>query len=330
MRHHAGLSNSFWIYTVKAKLHMYNITPIKCVDYKTPKELWSSQKLNISHLRVFRCLTWVHILKKRRHKLQPKSKAMIFVGYEPGSKGYQFWDAAHQHFEISRDVTFEETQFPVKELKSTQSIPAPLSNCQIPESDTESDSSGLDLVNLAQPPTRPPSPGLPALGSSNMRSQSSRPPSPPIAPPRVPQGSNAPLPDTETAPLQPPTPQYLFCPTKAQEQPQPQASSSYRNTNKVLIHMFQEVPNSYREAMSSPEKDKWLAVLTEEFEGLTEMGIWKLVDCPNNHKTIKCRWTYVLKSDGCYKARLVVKGYTQVQGIDYEKIFSPVARYESI
>ena len=76
--------------------------------------------------------------------------------------------------------------------------------------------------------------------------------------------------------------------------------------------MFQEVPNSYREAMSSPEKDKWLAVSTEEFEGLTEMGIWKLVDWPADCKTIKCRWTYVMKSDGRYIARLVVKGYTQV------------------
>ena len=100
MRHHAGLSNGFWIYAVKAKLHTYNVTPINHADYKTPKELWSGQKPNISHLRVFGCLAWVHILKKRRHKLQPKSRAMIFVGYEPGSKGYQFWDTAHQCFEI--------------------------------------------------------------------------------------------------------------------------------------------------------------------------------------------------------------------------------------
>ena len=66
--------------------------------------------------------------------------------------------------------------------------------------------------------------------------------------------------------------------------------------------MFQEVPNSNREAMSSPEKDKWLAASTEEFEGLVEMGTWKLVDRLNDRKTIKCRWTYMMKSDGCYKA----------------------------
>ena len=71
--------------------------------------------------------------------------------------------------------------------------------------------------------------------------------------------------------------------------------------------MFEEVPNSYREAMSSADKDKWLVVSTEEFEGLIEMGAWKLVDHPVNRKTIKCRWTYMFKSDGRYKARLVTK-----------------------
>ena len=116
MWHYAGLSNGFWIYTVKAKLHAYNITPIKRLDYKTPTELWSGKKPDISHLQVFGCQAWVHILKKRRHKLDPKSREMIFVGYKPGSKGYQFWDAAHRQFEISRDVKFDETLFPVKEV----------------------------------------------------------------------------------------------------------------------------------------------------------------------------------------------------------------------
>ena len=32
MWHHTGLSNSFWIYVVKAKLHAYNIIPIKWAD----------------------------------------------------------------------------------------------------------------------------------------------------------------------------------------------------------------------------------------------------------------------------------------------------------
>ena len=100
--------------------------------------------------------------------------------------------------------------------------------------------------------------------------------------------------------------------------------------NNILIHMFQEAPNSYQEALNSLEKDKWLAVSQEEFNGLKEMGVWKLVDCPSDHKTIKCRWTYLLKANGHYKVRLITKGYTQVQGIDYEETFLLVVRYKSI
>ena len=94
--------------------------------------------------------------------------------------------------------------------------------------------------------------------------------------------------------------------------------------------MFQEALNSYREAINAEESDKWLTAAKEEFQGLTEMGVWKLVDHPDDCKTIKCRWTFVLKADSRYKVRLVAKGYTQVQGIDYKETFSPVARYKLI
>ena len=104
------------------------------------------------------------------------------------------------------------------------------------------------------------------------------------------------------------------CPLPIPDQPQP----SGENINDILANMFQEVPNSYREAMSSEDKDKWLATSQEEFGELTEMEVWKLVDRPGDCKTIKCRWTYILKADGRYKSRLVAKGYTQVQGIDYD------------
>ena len=125
----------------------------------------------------------------------------------------------------------------------------------------------------------------------------------------------------------PPRPQYSLCPTK--EQLACQDPSSGDNINNILINMLQEAPNSYQEVLNLEDSDKWLTS-QEEFDGLTEMGVLKLIDHPSDCKTIKCRWTYVLKSNGRYKARLVAKGYTQVQGIDYEETFLLVARYESI
>ena len=68
---------------------------------------------------------------------------MIFVGYELGSKGYQFWDAAHRQFEISCDVKFDETLFPAKEATKSQTS---LNDLPISTSDNESEQSGLELV----------------------------------------------------------------------------------------------------------------------------------------------------------------------------------------
>ena len=232
---------------------------------------------------------------------------------------YQFWDAAHQRIEISHDVKFNETLFPAQEVKKnwTSSNDPPIS-----ESDSDSDQSGLELVIPAQPPPQPPSPGQSA--SPKMQTH----PNPPISPPAVQQGMQPSGSGQQPAIPVIPVPQYSLHQTKEHIAHQPQPSGE--NINAILANMFQEVPNSYREAMNSEDSDKLLVASQEEFNGLTEMGVWKLVDLPSDHKTIKCRWTYVLKADGRYKARLVAKSYMQVQGIDYEETFSLVARYESI
>jgi hypothetical protein len=45
---------------------------------------------------------------------------------------------------------------------------------------------------------------------------------------------------------------------------------------------------------------------------------------------VKCKWVYVIKPDGRYKAHRIAKGFTQIEGIDFQETFSPVARYEAI
>ena len=115
---------------------------------------------------------------------------------------------------MSHNVKFKENCFSAKEMKLTHPALVSLNNHQIPESDNEPDSSGLDLVNLAQPPTRPHSPGLSASGQPVIPSQSAQPQSPPFSPPQAPRSSNTPLPDMDTALHLPTAPRYSFCPTK--------------------------------------------------------------------------------------------------------------------
>ena len=43
-----------------------------------------------------------------------------------------------------------------------------------------------------------------------------------------------------------------------------------------------------------------------------------------------CRWVFDVKTDGRYKARLVAQGFSQVEGIDFNELFSPVVCFESV
>lgn len=70
-------------------------------------------------------------------------------------------------------------------------------------------------------------------------------------------------------------------------------------------------------------------------KSIEENGTWSLVDLPAGHKPIGLKWVFKVKRDQRgeivkYKARLVAKGYVQRQGIDFEEVFAPVARMESV
>ena len=63
--------------------------------------------------------------------------------------------------------------------------------------------------------------------------------------------------------------------------------------------------------------------------------VWNLVDPPNGVKAVECKWGFKKKIDvdgniHIYKAQLVAKGFKQIQGVDYDETFSPVAMLKSI
>jgi len=75
--------------------------------------------------------------------------------------------------------------------------------------------------------------------------------------------------------------------------------------------------------------------MEEEIDLMKSNQVWQLVDLPRDSKAIGNKWILKIKHkvDGSikrYKTRLVAKGYTQQEGIDYEETFSPVVRFTSI
>jgi len=89
-------------------------------------------------------------------------------------------------------------------------------------------------------------------------------------------------------------------------------------------------PDSYREAIEADDYDKWITAIEQEMESLNRNQTWTLVDLPKVSKAIGWRWVFRKKDNKQYKARLVAKKYTQKEGINYNKIFSPVVNHTSI
>ncbi|KAH9762289.1 hypothetical protein KPL70_000762 [Citrus sinensis] len=97
-----------------------------------------------------------------------------------------------------------------------------------------------------------------------------------------------------------------------------------------------EEPNSYREAMSSKNSRNWIKTIREEMDSLGRNQTWILVPNPGNRKIFSCKWIFKKKEgipgveDSRYKARLVARGFTQKEGIDFNEIFSPMVKHSSI
>ncbi|WCJ18000.1 Transposon Ty1-LR1 Gag-Pol polyprotein [Euphorbia peplus] len=102
------------------------------------------------------------------------------------------------------------------------------------------------------------------------------------------------------------------------------------------LNVGSDDPANFQEAITSREKEGWMGAMVEEMESLHKNETWELARLPEGKKALRCMWVLkkkpaVSEKEGeKFKARLVAKGFTQVKGVDYNEIFSPVVRHTSI
>jgi hypothetical protein len=75
--------------------------------------------------------------------------------------------------------------------------------------------------------------------------------------------------------------------------------------------------------------------MKKEYKSLLSNDTWDLVPLPKDKKLVRCKWVYRTKyrPDGKVdkrRDRLVAKGFSQVEGIEYTETFAPVAKMNSI
>ena len=88
--------------------------------------------------------------------------------------------------------------------------------------------------------------------------------------------------------------------------------------------------------MASLDAHSWQSAILEEYQSIQEAGTWTvhdMSDSPAGRQPVGSKWEIQVKhnADGSverYKARIVAKRYSQIQGLDDDETFAPVTRYD--
>jgi hypothetical protein len=83
------------------------------------------------------------------------------------------------------------------------------------------------------------------------------------------------------------------------------------------------------------DQQVWREVMVEEYDSIVHNGVWEVVLRPVGKSVVTSRWLYKTKyvahgNIEKHKAHFVARGFSQIEGVDYDETFAPVARYTSI
>ena len=312
----------YWSHGVLTATYLINRLPSRILKFKSPLEVLNDRKPDISHLRVFGCICYVHQQGLHRDKLDARAVKCVFFGYSSTKKGYICYDMTNRKIFISRDVRFVESEayFSAQSETGNRSqgeylsdlVPLPIApneeltnvvetELEVHDADTNT-GTNADAEIEADMETIPSS--LPLRRSS-----------------RVPY---------------PPKRMKDFFTYHSVSHPI-EAYLTYDNVTQSHVSFLSAVskdqePKNFKEAISS---HIWKQAMEEELQALDDNKTWDIVKLPPGKKTVGCRWIYKIKykSDGSierHKARLVAKGFTQTYGEDYTETFAPVAKMNTV
>ena len=154
----AGLPLSFWGEALASFVYVWNRVSTSALTSKTPYEVFYGEKPDVSRLRVWGCVAYVHIQKDKRPNgsLGSHMEKCIFIGYPAGYKGWKFYNPVTKTAVISERADFDEryflgrkdTQPSIKPSSLLENLPSsvsiPLPNLDSP-SLTEDDDRNLHM-----------------------------------------------------------------------------------------------------------------------------------------------------------------------------------------
>jgi Reverse transcriptase (RNA-dependent DNA polymerase) len=95
------------------------------------------------------------------------------------------------------------------------------------------------------------------------------------------------------------------------------------------INMY-DAPTIFDEAWDHEDafqRGKWREAIQKELDKMEKLKVWDVVDrqtIPTGRRCVKHKWVFDIKRNGVFRARLVACGYSQIPGVDFTEVFSPV------
>ena len=352
------LEDRFWAEAVNTSVYLHNRSPTRALKGTTPYEAWHGSKPSLEHLRRFGCDAYVHVPIERRKKLDPKSRLCIHLGYVHNTtKLWRVWDPATERVIHVADVVFDERSFGGR--TRTQSLP--LLSTLLSDEQSPSDS----FVPHGLPPTSVPSdihrpPDGDTLHTSEVDDTSGGRFTTCVED-RV-GDSDEPIPGAQTDDSPMPTGrstarsitsngmapvegESVTCDSAAPDGHQLPALRKAMRARRPSFWLRDSVtfaaqasehaePQTYQEALERPDICKWELAIQEEYKSHVDNGTWELAELLPGKNDITCKWVFRLKTnaDGStrFKARLVIRGFEQVPGIDFHETFAPVAKFVTV
>jgi hypothetical protein len=334
-----NLPISLWTEAAATAAYLINRNPTRANSGTTPEEKFSGKKPNIDHLNIFGCISYLHVPKDSRKKLDSKTQKCLFLRYDEESKVYRLYDHKRQKIVLSRDVIFDETKVGYSFLSNSINPPDSIfsfSNNQL-DSETNpeisSSSQNLDHPNLEI--TEPITSDDPKWTQLDIEPLSHNNPAVSLTE----ASSNSTL-TTHSSPTSENNPGHRkskpadgnIVPSNRRYPIRQRAPSSRLKDFWTLVSEILDEPLDFYEAS---QKQEWKDAMQTEIDSILKNQTWAIVDRPPRKKPITAKWIFKTKRDPSgkiskLKAIIVARGFQQQEGIDYNDVFAPVVRWSTI
>jgi transposase InsO family protein len=367
MMQHAGASVKLWGWAATHAAFVWNRTHISADTVMTPYEAMRGKKPSLKHLSaVWGCDAFCHVPKEQRGSLDAKAEPCVYVGHSEVQNAAHVLLLSTKKIICSRDVSYRSDSFSfMRALElGDDSRRSALETC---ETDLRAE---LDEIGDAAEAEEAEEWAVESIVSQRKRNgrmeykvhwagfpsdedtwepeaevrdleamEVWRAKQPQAEPRRSARNKGAPRAEDELAENEPQV-QMAMCALRSLQLPDEQPEHALLKSAVAygVAALEEQTPQTYRQAMASPDAAKWKAALEKEMQSCVEQKVWTLLprsSLPKGANVLPCKEVFKIKVDEQgrvvqHKARFTPKGFRQKHGVDFFETYARTGQYKTL